>query len=240
MGKKSLIKLGTKESAKLLSEIEKMDPVYRNAKAGDFDVENAFQVFAQLTGDYEKTAHALGIKPQVVVEMATELGWHDRLKSIFELKKSTKPGDVEKAISRALNFVMAHRYRIILERIVNKLYLMTPEELVEEITAVSYDKEGNEVKRVLNTRALSDLAAAIEKVQQLTYVALVDTVTERARRQDNGDAEVSMGSIHQIISAAMNDTSVSTRKEEFAAKLAKAQEEQRAKQAPGHIVGPPQ
>jgi hypothetical protein len=239
MSKKNLeIKLGTKESTKLLSQIDKMDPVYRNAKDGDFDVENAFQIFAQLTGDYEKTAHALGVKPQVVVEMAQELNWHERLKAIFELKKSTKPGDVEKAISRALNFVMAHRYRIILERIVNKLYLMTPEELIEEITAVSFDKEGNEIKRVLSTRALSDLAAAIEKIQQLTYLALVDTVTERARRQDSGDSEVSMGSIHQIISAAMNDTGASSRKEEFAAKLAKAQEEQRAKRAPGHIPTP--
>lgn len=224
---KKLVKLGKVKAAKALEQLQTMDPVYHKTSADDFDPENAFQVFAQLTGDVEKTAHALGISPAQVIEMATQLNWHERLKAIFELKKSGKPGDIEKAISRAINFVMAHRYRIILERIINRLFAMPVDELMEEITAVSYDKDGNEVKRAINTRALSDLAAALEKVQQLTYVALVDTVTERSRQKDPGDqSDVALGSIHAVISAAMVDASNSPKRAEFAERLKKAQTEQ--------------
>lgn len=216
--------MGNKKAAKVLSQIEDIDPIYREQGKNAFDVENAFQLYSSFTGDVQRTAFALGVKPQVVIEMAQELKWDERLKSIFDLKKTGKPGDLEKALSRAINFVQAHRMRIVLERMITRLYEMPVDKLVEECTAISYDKEGNEIKRMLNTRALSDLCAAVEKIHQLTYVALVDTVTERARRQDNGDAEVSLGSIHAVISQAMADSKTSPRREEFSAKLAKAQE----------------
>lgn len=223
--KRNLVKWGKKTTAKKLESLQQMDPIYHSLKGDEIDAESAFQVYAQLTGDVEKAAHALGISPAQVIEMASSLGWQERLKTIFELKKSNKPGDVEKAINRAVNFVQAHRYRIVLERITNRLYAMSADELVGEITTVSYDKDGNEVKRVINTRILADLATALEKVQQLTYAALVDTSSDRSKRKAESDdqSDVSLQSIHSVISQAMSDTQNSVRREEFSQRLKQAQ-----------------
>jgi len=217
--------MGTKKTQKVLESLQALDPVIvESSKDLAMDAEQIFQLYCSFTGDLQRTAHAAGITPQAVAELAEEHKWAARLSAIFDLKKSGKPGDLEKCLSRALNFVQAHRMRIVLERLIGKLYAMTPDELLDHCTVVQLDKDGNELKRTLSMRPLSDLCAALEKVQALTYMSLSDTASERVRKNESGDPELSLSSIHSLISQAMSDTQNSAGREEFAAKLAKASE----------------
>jgi hypothetical protein len=59
------------------------------------DRENAFLLYATFTGDLERTAHALNVRACDVLLMADEEKWNEKLKPILDLKKSTKPGDIE-------------------------------------------------------------------------------------------------------------------------------------------------
>jgi hypothetical protein len=163
------------------------------------DRENAFLLYATFTGDLERTAHALNIRACDVLLMADEEKWNEKLKPILELKKSTKPGDVERAINRALNFVQAHRMRMVIERVVFRLYNMKPDEMEEYLFAQSsIGKDGKEyVYKKLTTRSLADLASAIEKCHAMSYMALNDSAPERGRRKDDSDP-VAAGDMQRI------------------------------------------
>src|SRR5688572_19577276 len=124
------------------------------------DRENAFMLYATFTGDLVRTAASLGVRPMDVLRVAQEEEWDEKLKPILELAKSAKPGDIERAINRALNFVQSHRMRMIIERVIKRLTAMTPEELDEYLFTSSTAKDGSEISK-LSTRALADLASAL-------------------------------------------------------------------------------
>lgn len=165
------------------------------------DREQAFLLYATFCGDIEKTAHALSVRPVDVLKMADEEGWHNQLKNILEMKKSAKPGDVERAVNRALNFVQAHRMRLFVERILHKLVSMGNDE-VEEYIFSKHSIKGVAFKS-LTTRAIADLASAMEKAQAMSYLALNDTAQDRAKRKDAGDDGESGGELHAKIAQAM-------------------------------------
>jgi hypothetical protein len=165
-----------------------------------FDREQAFLLYATFCGDLERTAHALNIRPVELLRAVDEEGWNERLKGILELKKSNRPGDIERAINRALNFVMAHRLRLFLERVLHRVTGMTPEEL-ETYLLTKETKDGQ--FKAISTRALADLATAIEKAQAMTYMALNDSAPERAKRKTETDDSGSGGELHVRIAEAM-------------------------------------
>jgi len=167
------------------------------------DREQVFLLFATFAGDVEKTAHAAGIRAVDVLRVADEEGWLDRLKPILELKKSNKPGDIERAINRALNFSQAHRMRLIVERVLHKLACMTNEELQAYMFTDHKPQTGQEYKR-LTSRALADLSSAMEKCQSMTYLALSDTVQDRTKRKEAGDNETAGGEMMVRIAEAMS------------------------------------
>lgn len=167
-----------------------------------FDREQAFLLYATFCGDVEKTSHALSIRPVDVLKMAEEEGWNNQLKNILEMKKSGRPGDVERAVNRALNFVQSHRMRLFVERILHKLVSMDNKEVEEYIFSDHSSKDGVAFKR-LTTRAIADLASAMEKAQALSYQALNDTAQDRAKRKESGDDSDSGGELHAKIAAAM-------------------------------------
>ena len=168
----------------------------------EFDKEQALQLYCVFTGDVERTAHALGVRPVDVLRAADELGWNEKLAAVIKLQKSGRPGDIERAISRALNFVQAHKLRLLLERVIFKLSGMSSEELDEYIFREK-DKNGLEQRR-LTTRALADLASAVEKCQMMTYQALDDTAKAREKRIELGQDGDSSGAIHAAIAKAMS------------------------------------
>jgi hypothetical protein len=172
-----------------------------------FDREQAFLLYATFCGDLEKTAHALNVRPVEVLRMVDEEGWNERLKAILELKKSGRPGDIERAINRALNFVMAHKFRLFLERVLFRLTGMNETEF-EEHLLMSQTKEGASFPK-LSTRALADLASAMEKAQAMTYHALNDTAPERVKRKVAEDDSTAGGELHARIAEAMAQVKLS-------------------------------
>lgn len=166
------------------------------------DRENAFLLYAAFTGDLERTAAALGVRPMDVLRVKQEEDWDEKLKPILELKKSSKPGDTERAINRALNFVQSHRMRMVIERIIRRLTGMSPEELDAYMFTTEKTKDGSVISK-LSTRALADLASALEKCHAMTYAALNDSAPERARRGADADGGVGAADMHVRIAEAM-------------------------------------
>src|SRR5687767_8586436 len=167
-----------------------------------FDRANAFMLYATFTGDLERTAHAPNISPVSLLRVADEEQWNKKLESIITLKKSTRPGDFERGVNRALNYVQALRMKMFIERVITKLTGFTDAELEEYIFTDKADKEGSKAAK-LTTRAIADLTSAMEKAQSLTYLALNDTAQDRNRRQEQSDATSSAGDLHVAIAKAM-------------------------------------
>jgi len=173
------------------------------------DRENAFMLYAAFTGDLERTAHAIGVRSMDVLRMADEDRWNDKLKGILELTKSSKPGDVERGINRAINFVEAHRLRLVIERAIARLTGMSVEEFEEYLFTSATDKNGNNHKK-LTTRALADLASALEKAHSLSYMALSDTAQDRAKRNEaESGGGIPAGEMHVKIAEAMRKAGAS-------------------------------
>lgn len=167
------------------------------------DREQAFLLYCTFCGDLEKTAAAVGVRAVDILRAVDEEGWNERLKPILEMKKSTRPGDFERAINRALNFSQCHRMRLFLERVVVRITGMTPEELESYLLTDHAPKSGEAYKK-LSTRALADLATALEKVQAMTYQALADTAQDRAKRKEAEESGESGGELHARIAEAMS------------------------------------
>lgn len=170
------------------------------AEACTIDRENAWLLFATFAGDVEKTALALNVSPATVIQVADDEGWLQRLKPIIDLKRSGRPGDIERALNRAVNYVQAHKFRLIVERTLQRLTAMT----VEEFDLYILSKPGKEGGRemALTTRAIADLASALEKAQAMSYAALQDTGTDRARHKE-GSSENAASEMYDKMAAAM-------------------------------------
>lgn len=177
----------------------------------ELDREQAFLLYAAFCGDVERTAHALGVSAVDVLRIADDEKWNDKLKGIIELKKSARPGDVERAVNRALNFVQAHRMRLFVERIIHKLTGLNPDELHEylfqkDAMSVGRNKKdpGQPIIVKLSTRAVADLASAMEKAQAMSYLALNDTAQERIKRKEAIEGNEAGGELHAKIADAMS------------------------------------
>jgi hypothetical protein len=163
-----------------------------------------YLLYAAFCGDVDRTAHAANTTPDVVLKLKEAGNWDQKLKSIIELKRSGRPGDVERAINRAINFVQAHRLRMVLENVVREIASMPMKRLMELLLSGACDGDGNRIQK-LQTRAFADLASAIEKCHAMTYLATNDTSTERKGRDGEFAADgMSMGEIHAKIAASFS------------------------------------
>lgn len=168
----------------------------------EVDRENAFLLYATFCGDLVRTSHALNTSTEAVARAAEEGNWNDKLAPILALKKSTRPGDVERAMNRALNFVQAHQMRMFVSRVIQRMTGMSEEDLADYIFQSQTDT--NKVSAKLSTRGIADLASAMEKCQCMTYQALNDTPTERVKRKEIADdPDISAGDMHARIAHAM-------------------------------------
>jgi len=175
------------------------------------DREQAFLLYATFAGDLERTAHSLGVRPMDVLRIVDEEKWTERLKGILELKKSDKPGDFERALNRALNYVQAHRMRLIVERAIRHFTGLDERTFSEMMTSgTPFVKEGKPAQLKLSTRAIADLASALEKAHSMTYAALGDTAQDRGKRKEAEATVESMGDLHAQIAQAMSKAAAST------------------------------
>lgn len=194
---------GQKRAETAIAKLEQDIPVAHSAREG------AFLMYVECVGDVKRAAELLHMDPVVLQRMVDREYWAERVKPILELRKSTSPRDVERSINRALNFVQAHRMRHVLERLVTMLSNMTDDELFSYTCSEveKFDKDGNSIsiEKKLNTRAMTDLAHALEKMHMLSYYALTDTQSERVRKlNDDGAKErATSEEIHSAIASAM-------------------------------------
>lgn len=163
------------------------------------DVSRCFIVFMTLCGDVQKTAAALDIDPAVVERLATEEQWHQKISRVSMLSKSGKPGDYERGVNRALNFAQSHRVRGLLDTVLERFEGMTAEEILDAVTARTATGASS-----VSARFFSDLTAAIEKVQHLSYLALGDTVGERPDATTE-EGELSANQMHIAVINALNN-----------------------------------
>lgn len=178
---------------------------------GRADEGQIFMLFASFGGDIFKTGRACGVAPETVAELAEENHWLDRIRELIEVRKGDKGGDIERNVSRAMNFVQANRYRLFLERVIRKLDRMPDTDLWDQLTVYKYDRHGNLVSKALSLKLFADIATALEKVHWMTYQSLLDTQQDRAgRREKNKDDDTTEEDIHARIArtfAGMVDNS---------------------------------
>lgn len=170
----------------------------------EIDAEQVFQLYAVMGCDAERTAGAVNLDVAVIKAMAKAGDWDGKLEIVKRLRKSGKPGDAERATNRAINFVQAYRYRVLLERILRRLSAYRDEDLDKLFDCPIFNKEGDIVGRRITTRPFADLAVAIEKCQSMIYIALNDTVTERMERDDEtGGKQASATELHVQIATQL-------------------------------------
>ena len=187
-------------SMRTIIDVQMMAPT--TAIGERVDDEQLFQLFAVYCGDVKRCALAANMDEAVVQAKATAGGWPDKIKLLIDLKTSSRPGDSERGINRAVNFVQAHRWRNHLQRVMNRLIAMSDQELFDMLCSVTVDKAGN-ISKKLNTRAFADMSSAMEKCHAMSYGALNDTVGERKDRGDEPEAHKSAAEMHLNITRAM-------------------------------------
>jgi hypothetical protein len=164
--------------------------------------EKVYQYYALFGCDVERAAIAANLPVERVRQMALDGRWEDQLKVLVRLKQSGKPGDMERATNRAINLVQAHRYRLLLERLLREFSLLTPAALRDWCMEITEGDDGI-VKRKLVTRPFADLATALEKCQSMTYLALCDTATDRSKRGETVDESQTAADVHVQIAGGL-------------------------------------
>jgi hypothetical protein len=167
------------------------------------DPEEIFRFFVFSMGDLVKTAALTGRTPEEVRAMAAERNWMGRIAPLLKLYTSTRPGDLERAMNRASNFVQADRYRAFLDRMLRVICNTDPRQLEELCVSAVTDRFGSTTWK-LATRPFADLATALEKCHAMTYAALQDTATERREREQEGDPDTNIGQQHIDIASALS------------------------------------
>lgn len=166
------------------------------------DVTRTFIVFTTLCGDVQRTAAALDLDPAVVEQLAKDEGWHEKISRVSLLSKSGKPGEYERGVNRALNFSQAHRMRLLLDKLLEEFQDKTPEEILESVTSRTAQGATS-----VSARFFSDLTAAMEKAQHLSYLALGDTAGERPDATTE-EGELSANAMHTAVIAALNNPAI--------------------------------
>lgn len=219
-----IAKQGKTATAKSIEALESLLPAPEQQPGDTIDRDKAFQTYAAFNGDVARTAHALNVEPLVLLKMVDEGQWSIRLRSIFELRKTGKPADVERGISRTINFVQAHRLRMYLDRVVAWLYNMNDEEMIDFCVKPVLDKEGNSVGKMIVLKPLAELATALEKVHMMCYYSMADSPSERNKRGIDDNKELSLVDMHAAMAQQMAEIHEddSPRAKELDAELKKA------------------
>ena len=169
------------------------------------DLDQVFMLYTAFCGDVARTAHSAGITCDEVQALADKHGWPQKIASIVTLTKGEKPGDVERAVNRAMNFVQAHRCRNFVEGMLRALVEQVRiSGSLEILRTPRVNKKGEEIGSVYSTRPLADLTSAMEKVHWMTYQALNDSPQERAKRAEKPADASAQADIHARLSAALS------------------------------------
>jgi len=145
-----------------------------NTNKNLINVTQVFQHYLTFCGDTKRTAVALGIPEETVKALEAEEQWQDAIREWNELRSGSAT-DVQTQISRAVNFVQAHRLRTVVDRMTSYLVDKTAEELVELFT------EDTEKSHKFSMRPLADLIKGAEAVQAMVQRALGDAPGDKSK-----------------------------------------------------------
>jgi hypothetical protein len=174
----------------------------------NLDCAKVFEAFIAFSGDETRTAIACELEVEEVHALAIAENWASRLKNWNELANGDAKA-VQIQINRAVSFIQGQRLRSVIDKLIQKLNELTPEELMVKLTA-----ENGE----LRTRPIADLTKAAEAANLICSRALGDTPHERP--EENGKRGSSMAlSVLAALNAAerLDIDSVSLVKEQLAA-----------------------
>jgi hypothetical protein len=173
------------------------------------DEAQLFSIYATFCGDVFKTAAAAGITPQAVTEHAEANNWLERIRSLIDLKEKDNSGEIERSLSRSLNFVQVSRYRLCIERMLRNIERKSDDELMDMMVTRTYDKEGNVTRVSMSAKIFAEMATAMEKVHWMSYQSLMDAPTDRAGRREKPRADLELAEdIHAKIAKTLAGTSV--------------------------------
>lgn len=164
------------------------------------DVAQVFLVFMATVGDVDKTALALDLDPLFVGWLAEQEGWKEKVRRVSVMAKGGKPGDWERAQNRCLNFIQAHRVRMLIDRLLLSLIKMDEAAFLKNFQTVN-----DKCRNGTSARFFADVMSALEKVHTLSYYALGDSVGERMQRADQEGTDRSAADIHTALIAALNN-----------------------------------
>lgn len=136
--------------------------------------------YAGFGGDLEKTSMAAQVPLAVVRALEHDFNWVVKLK---KLKTGAGAPEAEKLANRAVSYIQARRLREIVERALN---LVEDEEaLLRAMLKFHLTKEGDVDRVEVNSKALLDLAKAMESAHSACYRALGDKVPAQADPVDS-------------------------------------------------------
>lgn len=139
------------------------------------DQARVWMCYAGFGGDLEKTAMAAQVPLAVVRALEHDFNWIVKLK---KLKTGAGAPEAEKLANRAVSYIQARRLREIVERAIN---LVEDEEaLLRAMLKFHLTKEGDVDRVEVNSKALLDLAKAMESAHSACYRALGDKVPAQA------------------------------------------------------------
>jgi hypothetical protein len=168
------------------------------------DENHVFMLFASFSGDIFKTGAAAGLDPEEITRMAEAGKWMTRIRGLLDLKQFDKSGEIERCISRAMNFVQVNFYRRMIDRLVKKLARMTDDEMLEYVSGKTYFDNGQLKTCTPSAKVFADIATAMEKVHWMSYQSLVDAPQDRAgRREKVKDEGLGEDDVHARIAKAL-------------------------------------
>lgn len=167
----------------------------------NIDLNDVFMLYAQFCGDLKRTAVAANLPVSEISRLAAQYHWTEQIAPLIELHGSARAGDTERAINRAMCYVQAYRFRLVLERVLKTIQDLDREGFTGELAEIYKDKNGDPLKVVITAKVYSDLAAAFEKVHGMTYMALNDSAPERGHRiKREADTEQSVTDVYAQLS----------------------------------------
>ena len=138
----------------------------------------AFYTFINIGGDLPKVALALNVDLASLQSIALTENWEQEYKKLKEAA-GDDVGDHHLKVNRVINYVQAHRLRLITDSVISHLATLKPEDLIILLTTSGPNGSS------FSVRPITDLAKSAEVAQLLTYRALGDSV---AQKTEDGDA----------------------------------------------------
>ncbi len=152
-----------------------------------------FAVLLQFNGDVTRTASTLQLEDDTVRALATKHGWLAKIQSYTGPDAAGKEG---RTINRAVNFLLAHRLRSLVDKVATNLG--QDDDMLTQALVVT-----NAAGSRVDMKVLRDLADAGRIASEMTYRALGDSM-DQTIADGKGDPKKKATATHLSVMEAMD------------------------------------